>query len=50
MRVTVGVRRDDEGITFWGQPQQCWGENVQNSPRFLTIFDFDRKSRCNGST
>ena len=34
-----------------GAPYKIWeGENVQNSARFVTTFDFDRKYLRNGST
>ena len=34
-----------------GAPYKIWeGKNVQNSARFLTTFDFDRKYLWNGST
>jgi len=48
----AGGRGDNVDTNFGGLPPTKFGraKDVQNSARFLTTFDFDRKYLWNGST
>jgi len=49
----IWLRRGDNVDTNFtrGDPYKIWeGKNVQNSARFLTTLDFNRKYLRNGST